>query len=115
MLYGSIAFFVLAAMLGVYMVTFLFRDREIPKGIAFIHGPLAIVGLVLLLVYAFESQKEDDHLISIILFVVAAIGGFIMLGRDLLRKPVPKWLAVVHALAAVAALVLIIVREGIIG
>jgi hypothetical protein len=113
MLYGSVASFVLAAMLGLYMVAFLFRNKEIPKGIAFIHGPLAVVALVLLVLYAFYESRQADLAISILLFVAAAAGGFVLFVRDLLRRPLPKWLAIVHALLAVAALSLVVVEEGV--
>jgi hypothetical protein len=46
--------------------------------------------------------------ISLLLFIIAAIGGFILFGRDLTKKPGPKWLAVIHALAAVTSFVILL-------
>jgi hypothetical protein len=37
-----------------------------------------------------------------VLLVIAAIGGIIVFARDITNKPVPKWLAIVHGLVAVA-------------
>jgi hypothetical protein len=46
---------------------------------------------------------------SAVLFVIAALGGFIMLARDLGNKPIPKWLAVGHGLLAVTGFILLLV------
>jgi hypothetical protein len=53
------------------------------------------------------KQGDSLLLISLIIFVIAALGGFIMFGRDLSKRSVPKWLGVVHALAAVTGFVLL--------
>jgi hypothetical protein len=46
---------------------------------------------------------------SAVLFVIAALGGFIMMARDVTGKSIPKWLAVVHGLLAVTGFVLLLV------
>jgi hypothetical protein len=45
----------------------------------------------------------------IALFVIAALGGFVLLSFHLRGKPLPTGLAVVHGLVAAVALVLLIV------
>jgi hypothetical protein len=107
MIFASIAFFSLAAVLGMLLLSYVLRGKETPKGIVFTHGPLAVIGLILLIVYAFENPPGP--LESIVLFVIAALGGLILVARDLLRKTIPKWLAVVHGLVAVTGFVFLLV------
>ena len=56
MILAAIIFFALAAVLGVIMLSYLLRDKHIPKGLAVLHGPLAVVGLVLLIIYTRSSS-----------------------------------------------------------
>jgi hypothetical protein len=55
------------------------------------------------------NQGDSLMMTSLLVFVVAALGGFVMFGRDISQKSIPKWLAVVHALAAVTAFVLLLI------
>jgi hypothetical protein len=106
MLITAVAFFSLAALLGLFLLTFVLKGKETPKAVVFTHGPLAVVGLVLLLIYAFKHTPGPIE--SIVLFVMAAAGGLIMVFKDLTGKVVPKWLAVVHGLIAVAGFVFLL-------
>lgn len=103
MLYTSIAFFALAAILGMLLLSFILRDKETPKGIAFTHGPLAAIGLVLLIIYTFQHSPGPVE--SAILMTIAATGGIIVFARDITNKPIPKWLAILHGLIAVAGFI----------
>jgi hypothetical protein len=38
---------------------------------------------------------------SIVLFVLAALGGITLFIRDIQHKPLPKWLAIMHGLVAI--------------
>lgn len=107
MIITAIAILALAAMLGMILLTFVLKGRETPKGIVFTHGPLAAVGLVLLIIYAFRQGPGPIE--SIILFAVAAAGGVIMVMRDLTGKPIPKWLALTHGIVAVAGFAMLLV------
>lgn len=106
MIYTAIAFFALAAILGMVLLSFVLKGKETPKGIVFTHGPLAAIGLVLLIIYALNHPGPVE---SIVLFIIAALGGVVLVIRDLSRKPVPKWLAVVHGLAAVSGFIFLLV------
>src|SRR5215210_3957160 len=100
MLYTTIAFFALAAILGMLLLSYILRSKETPKGIAIAHGLLAAIGLVILILYTTSHTPRPVE--SLVLFVIAATGGFIVFARDISNKPVPKWLAVVHGLVAVS-------------
>src|SRR4051812_37188334 len=99
MLYTIIALFALAAIFGATLLSYVLRSKETPKGVAIVHGLFAATALVLLVVYVFDNKPGPME--SAILFVIAALGGFVLIARDLSGKSIPKWLAVVHGLIAV--------------
>ena len=107
MIYTAIAFFALAAILGLLLLSFILRGKETPKGVAIAHGLLAATGLVLLIIYSTSHTPRPIE--SVILFVIAATGGFIVFARDISNKPLPKWLPVVHGLIAVSGFVFLLV------
>ena len=107
MIITSIAFFALAAILGMFLLSFVLKGKETPKAVVFTHGPLAVIGVVLLIVYAFE--RPPGPMESIIIFLIAAAGGLMMIARDLTGKAIPKWLAVLHGLLAVSGFILLLV------
>jgi hypothetical protein len=104
MLNVSIALFALAAVLGLIVLRALLKKRETPKPVVYSHGLVAATALVLLIVYGVQNPDRFPRL-SIILFVLAAIGGFYLLFNDLKRKPGPVAVAVIHALTAVVGFV----------
>jgi hypothetical protein len=107
MLYTMIAVFALAAILGLILISHVLRSKETPKGIMVFHGLFAATGLGLMIYYIMGNSPGPTE--ALVLFIVAALGGFIMVARDLRGKSIPKWLAVVHGLAAVTGFVLLLV------
>lgn len=101
MLFLSILCFIIAALLGMYLLSFVLQNKETPKGISFIHGPLATTGLILLIAYACFNSPAP--IVSIILFVFATLGGFFLILKDLTGKAIPKFLAIGHGLIAITA------------
>jgi hypothetical protein len=106
MLYTIIGFFSLAAILGLLLLSYILRSKETPKGVAILHGLLAATGLVLLIVYT--TQHNPRPIESAVLFTIAATGGIIVFSRDIANKTIPRWLAVVHGLVAVAGFVFLL-------
>jgi len=107
MLILAIAFFTLAATLGVYLLSFVLQDKDTPKGVVFVHGPLASIGLIILVIYAFFHTPAP--IVSIILLILAALGGFMLIYRDLTGRSVPKWLAIGHGITATVGFIFLIV------
>ncbi|HTO23799.1 MAG TPA: hypothetical protein VMQ10_15100, partial [Spirochaetia bacterium] len=66
------------------------------------------VSLVLLVVYSI-IRSPAAPIVALILFVIAALGGFTLFGIDLATQKPPKWLGVVHGLVAVAGFVFLLV------
>ncbi|GGI82399.1 hypothetical protein [Legionella impletisoli] len=107
MLISAVIFFALAALLGLYLLSFILRDKNTPKMIAFLHGPLAGIGIVLLILYAYYNTQYP--LISIILFILAALGGIMMLYKDLSGHSIPKAMAIGHGITAIIAFCLLLI------
>ncbi len=107
MLTISIVLFALAAVFGLILISYVLRGKETPKGIVFLHGPIAATALILLIIYVLNNTVSP--IASMILFIIAALGGVVMVIRDFTGKKIPKGLAVIHGLIAVTAFVLLIV------
>lgn len=106
MIISAIVLFSLAALLGIFLLTFVLRGKQTPKAVTFTHGPLAATGLVLLIIYTLQHKPAPIE--SLLLFVIVAAGGFVLIAFDLTRTAVPKWLAILHGLMAIAGLMLLL-------
>lgn len=102
MLIAATVCFVLAALLGLFLLGYVLRSKPTPKGIALVHGPVGAVGLILLVIAWASSWPVP--MLSLGLFTAAAIGGFVLLFIDLTRGHVPKLVAVAHGALAATAL-----------
>jgi hypothetical protein len=106
--YFIFGLFSLAALGGLYLLALVLQKKETPKLVAFIHGIAAAAALILLFAYAMNF--EGNFTTCLVTFVVAALGGFVLIARDLMGRSIPRWLAVVHGLVAVCGLVLLAVE-----
>ncbi len=101
MIYIAIALFLIAAVFGIILASAILRGQPTPKLIVFIHGFLAASALALVVVYVLKTAG-DRPIISMILLIVAALGGFVLFARDMQKKPGPFALIAIHALVAVS-------------
>lgn len=107
MLLSALGFFLLAVVLGIYLLSLVLGNKPIPKMVAMIHGFFAAIGLILLVIYPFYFNPAP--ILSLILFIFAAIGGATMAYTGISGKPVPAWLALGHGTLAIIAVVTLIV------
>lgn len=102
--------FALAALGGVVMALMRFSGRDYPPAaLAVVHGLAAAAGLVALIVAVFGAGVAMMAKVALVLFLGAAIGGFVLLSYHMKRQPLPISYVVVHGLVAVVAFVLLIV------
>jgi hypothetical protein len=101
-----IILFALAALGGIYLLSFILQNKNTPKGVALIHGSVAAISLVLLILYTLFNNHS--FLISVVFFIVAALLGFTLFYRDITGKSLPKWLAIGHGLSAVVGFVFLL-------
>jgi glucose uptake protein GlcU len=101
--------FAIAALGGVVMALIRFSGRPYPPAaLAVIHGLFAAAGLIALLMVAFAPGITASIKISLVLFLVAALGGFVLIFFHAQRKPLPIPFVVIHGLVAVVAFVILL-------
>jgi hypothetical protein len=106
-LYLIAGLFALGALIGMYLLSLILRNKQTPKLVSFIHGIFVAAALVLLIFYA---VRHGPGLVeSIVLMVMAAIGGIVIITRDLTGKTLPKWLTIGHGLIAIAGFALLLI------
>lgn len=100
----------LAAVGGLLMAGIRFvGDRSPPAALAMLHGFLAAAAVTLLVYAAATVGLPGMALLALALFLAAAGGGAILnLNYHWKQLPLPKWLIVVHASAAVAGFALLL-------
>ena len=100
----------LAAAGGLVMAGMRFvGDRSPPAALVMLHGFLAAAAVTLLLYAAATVGLPGMALLALAFFLAAAGGGAILnLNYHWKQLPLPKWLVVVHAGAAVAGLGLLL-------
>jgi hypothetical protein len=107
MLYVIITLFAIAAVIGLIILKNWLTSSNTSRTVVYAHGIFAAIALALLLAQALRNPA--DYLrTSLILFVLAATGGFYMFFQDLKGKFSPIWLAVTHALLAVGGFVFLL-------
>lgn len=103
-MYLTIGLFALAAILGLSILIKWLGKKDASRGVVYSHGIVAAIALVLLVVYAIQHPAAFPK-VSIVLFVLAALGGFYMFFNDLKKKNSPLSVAVVHGLLAIGGFV----------
>jgi len=106
---AAIVLFALAALGGIVMAIMRLRGRPtLPLGLAVVHGLAAAAGLVVLIWAVFGQGLAAKA--SLVLFIIAALGGFVLFASQLRQKAIPIGVMVVHAIVAVIAFVLLLVK-----
>ena len=106
-MYIALGCFVLAIFFGFIVFIQLLCNRPSFKPAVFLHGLVAVTGLICLSIYAVLHVGTKPWL-SLTVLILAALGGLTMLSFDLRKKPVPKIILLLHPLAALIGLVLLI-------
>lgn len=107
--YYSLAFFAIAAALGLILVRKRLREEELPLFAALTHGIFAAAGLITLCVGWLSDSLTKSGAISLFLFIVAALGGFYLASVHFRNRKLPIPVMFIHALVAVTAFVVLAV------
>lgn len=101
--------FALAAVGGAALAWMHFKGKEIPLPIAIVHGLFAASGLVTLILVVMGGEASGPYLnFSLVLFVVAALGGFVLFAMQLKGKGLSTPVVLIHGVVAVVAFVLLL-------
>lgn len=109
MMYIPVLLFGVAALGGATLVTMRSSGKGMPMPLAAAHGLFAAAGLISLAVNVLGGGVGTLMIVSLILFLVVAMGGGLLFSFHLRKKPVPVALIYVHALGAIASYVMLIV------
>jgi hypothetical protein len=107
MIYASIAAFAFAAIFGLTVLIKWFGNTDAPRAIVYTHGILAATGLVLLLILAI-NDKTQAPMACVVLFLIAALAGFYMFFRDIVKKKRTLYLGILHGLIALTSFIILL-------
>lgn len=108
MVFTAVIFFLIAAFLGAFLFRRLINNLPTSKPVVFMHGTIAGIALLCLLVYVALGHTAPLLLTSVSLFILAALGGFTMFVFDTTGKRVPRMLLIGHPILAITSVVLLI-------
>jgi hypothetical protein len=110
----ALILFVISALGGAALFAMRLGGKPLPMALALIHGAVAAAGLVVLALQVIGGHAPGTlPLAALVLFVVAALGGFLVFSFHLRGKAIPIPLTGVHAAVAVAGVVcLVLVVAG---
>lgn len=108
MLYVILGVFVLAALGGLYMFTYVAQDRQPPKPVAVLHGLGALTGVGLLVFYI--VGPGPDPISALVMFIMAALAGLSLAFRHFNGSSLPVWAATGHGLLAVSGLAFLLLH-----
>ena len=101
---ATFIFFSLAILLGIYLLRLALLKKHMPKGVTLIHGPLGMIGFIILLIY---SVYNKPPLISLLLLLITTGIGVVIVFRDITGKALPNWLAILHGFLATLGVILL--------
>ncbi len=94
--------FAVAAIGGLVLASRVLRAKLAPWPLSLLHAALGAIGLVLLIAILLQGSASQRVLISFVLFLIAALGGFFLASFHLREKLPPQAVVLVHAGVAVA-------------
>jgi hypothetical protein len=109
MLQGAVIVFVIGALGGLGLASFVLRGQLAMWSLSILHALLGAVGLVLtaLVVFGHGETVPPHASLALLLLFVAALGGFFLASFHLRNRPGPKPVVVIHAAVAVIGVVLL--------
>ncbi len=109
MLTASIVLFALAAAVGLYLVRDFFAGKRPTIQRAYLHGGLAVIGLILLIIAMLQGAVAGATITALILFIVAALGGLVLFFHHVRGRILPKGLLLIHPIVAVVGFLTLLV------
>ena len=109
MLQGAVIIFVIGALGGLGLASFVLRGQLAMWPLSILHALLGATGLVLTAIVLFGgSEPAPPHTgLALLLLLVAALGGFYLASFHVRKQPGPKPVVLIHAGVAAVGLVLL--------
>jgi hypothetical protein len=107
-MYWPVILFAIAAVGGVTLAFMKFTNRKMPLPLAVGHGIFAAAGLITLAASVYNNSSNMLMNTSLILFLIVALGGFILFSYHLRKKAHPVALLSIHGGGAVISFLLLL-------
>ena len=105
----ALVLFALAALGGVTMAAMRLRGAERPPtGLALAHGAAAAAGLIALIVAVMNMSDPGPARTALLVFIIAAAGGFYLFAQHMTKKVLPIPVMVIHGLVAVVGFIILL-------
>lgn len=105
----ALVLFGIAALGGLILATQRLRGAPRPTlALALVHGAVAAAGLVSLILVVVEAGAPPVAKTALVVFLVAALGGFYLIAQHLQTKPLPIPVMLIHAAVAVAGFLILL-------
>ncbi|WP_454785246.1 hypothetical protein [Legionella sp. WA2024007413] len=110
MLIIAIVLFLLAIVCGFFLFTAILQDRPINRTVRNLHAVFATLGLLIIIVhtFAFMTGKATLLVASLILLILAALGGLSLVALAKKGKQIPKLGVLVHPIMGLAGFICLI-------
>jgi len=108
MLYAALGSFAIAALLGMTMLTNWIQKKRPYSILVISKGVFAAIGFACMVTQAVTSHSGFPT-VSLVFFILAALGGSFLLYNDLTKQHVPVPVALIHGSLALVAIVMLIV------
>lgn len=108
MLTTAVILFGAAAVLGLVLASSHIKGKVPPLALALLHGLLAATGLVIVIMAVMNAASAGVGTYALIFFVIAALGGFVLITMHLRKRALPMGLIIIHALMAVVGFALLL-------
>ncbi len=104
---AALIVFAVAALGGATIAYLRVSNKNIPLLLALVHGILAATGLVLLII-GLTGGGGSGIKAALVVFLIAALGGFTLFSYQLRSRPLPVPLVFIHGGVAVVAFVILL-------
>ncbi|MRR17118.1 MAG: hypothetical protein EG826_11740 [Deltaproteobacteria bacterium] len=108
MMYLPVVLFAIAAVGGMALVTMKFSGKDLPWVLIIGHGLFAAAGLVALIANVTQNPTVALANTALVLFLIAAVGGFVLFSFQVRKKALPNALILIHGGVAVVSFLLLL-------
>ena len=104
----ALIFFGITALIGLYMLSRVYRELPRQNGVMIVHGIAAATAIGILFYYSAFEVITEAPFASIFFFIVAVFGGiFMVLWDKIMNRKMPKYFPLFHAGAAITGIILL--------
>ena len=98
----ALLIFALTALGGIILALDVLNEKLPPWSLSLAHAAADALGLVILAIEVFTGSGTGRVTAALAILVVAAIGGFYLASKHLMKQSAPKLVVLIHAGVAVA-------------